>query len=140
MLASDKFRRYYGFEAPPNLRIAINKFFKQSSRKVKKSFFKECERFLTTYINTTDLKVIYPKSDMISFYLGSFIQLMLLIPAAFFIYLYVMIYAHLLCLMLFAVCFFFLLATTPFVRPYYLARIIDNELKEIRRVEFNRRN
>lgn len=47
---SNEFRRLYGFDASPNIRMAIRKFYKQS-RKVRRSFFKECQNFFTVNIN-----------------------------------------------------------------------------------------
>ncbi len=127
---SRNFRRLYGFDASPSLRTAINKFFNQS-RKIRKTFFKECQNFLDIELNSKTLKVIYPHADMMFFYFGVFTQVIASIPTIAFLVLTV--YVHWKFVFLVLVCFPLLLMPTSFVRPYYLAKKIDKELKELYR-------
>lgn len=63
LIADAEFSRRYGFNAPPNKRIAIEKLYKQSGE-IRRDFFKKCINFLTIDVNSRKLKVIYPKVDM----------------------------------------------------------------------------
>lgn len=126
---SNEFRRLYGFDASPNLRMAIRKFYKQS-RKVKRSFFKKCQDFITVNINNKDiLEVIYPKHEMAEFYVGMSMQIVVFI--LFIGSTIIMIYLHWVGIIPLLLSLWLLIAITPLVRPYYLAKIIDKELKEL---------
>ncbi len=126
---SEEFRRLCGFDASPNLRMAIRKFYKQS-RKVRRSFFKECQNFLTTNINNKDiLEVIYPKTEMAEFYFGMSMQIVVFI--LFVCSTIIMVYFHWVGIILLLFSLWLLIAFAPIARPYCLAKIIDKELKEL---------
>lgn len=126
---SQKFFRDYKFESTPDLRIAIKKFYNRS-RKVKKFFFKECQNFLTAD-REKNLKVIYPKSDTMSCYLFSGLTGLVFLFIV--IFLLFGVYIHpvflIVCLLLLPL----YVSTIKSARPYFLAKIIENELKELDR-------
>lgn len=125
---SKNFRNSYGFNAPPKLRAAVHSSFERS-RKIKRSFFKECQHFLDVDTRTGNLKVVYPKVEKVSFYFGSLVQI--IIFTMFVASMIVMVYLHWIATIPGFTCLLLLIGTSPWVRPYKLARKIDNELKEI---------
>ncbi|GFE70275.1 hypothetical protein [Chroococcus sp. FPU101] len=125
--ASRKFYNLYGFEASPNLRIAVEKFYKNKSKKVKMKFFKECQSFFDVELSTKKLKIVYPKFDKIFYYIGNILfiattllALLCLILANYFDFIFII---------LFFVFSFLSVGILPLIRPYHWAKIIDRELK-----------
>lgn len=129
---SKNFHRLYGFDAAPRLRIAINKYYNQA-RKTRRTDFKKCQNFLDVKPDSTNLKVVYHRDEMLFFYFSFFmliivfaIEVMILIFAAYNSWKFV----------------FLLLAWSPLlfsfaslIRPYCLAKKIDKELEELYRIK-----
>lgn len=135
--ANTAFIRYYGFTAPPKLRAAIEKFDRQS-RKSQRLIFKECANFLDVDLNTGELKIVYSKADKMLFSIGSWLQAIVFIQLIWCAYFYITIHTDWIFLLLALMLSVLLIAIVPLVRPYYLARRIEREIKEIhqKRAEF----
>jgi hypothetical protein len=127
---SKKFRLDYRFDASPLLRFAIRKFYNQS-RKIQKRSFKKCINFLDVDLNTKNLKVVYPKDDMFFFYIGRLLLVIIAIPTIGCSFL--MVFVHEIFALLLFLCLFYLYLLMPMVLPYWKARRIDRELKELYR-------
>ncbi|NHC37549.1 hypothetical protein [Scytonema millei] len=127
-----EFHRLYGFNAPPTKRIAIEKIYKRSGE-IRQDFFKNCLNFLTIdESDKTKLKVVYPKVDMIFFYFGICVQLVDFMIFAFFVYIYVAVYAHWIFMLVSTIPCAIIIGMMPLVQPYFIARKIDREVQRLR--------
>jgi hypothetical protein len=123
------FKRFYGFEAPPRLRIAISRFYKQS-RKIRRHSLKRGEFFLDVD-RSNALIVVYRIEDVVFFYgwliflsVASILMITSLIISVSYNWVF---------LLLFLVFLFLIFGVIlPPMLPYFAAKQIEKELKELK--------
>jgi uncharacterized Tic20 family protein len=131
------FKRLYGFEAPPRLRIAISRFYKQS-RKIRRHSLKRGESFLDVD-RSNALKVDYPISARVHFRVGLvllFVGLVLLLVTFSLttISLIHSVYYSWGYLFIFLICFVSIfMIILPLMMPYFAAKQIEKELEEFKK-------
>jgi hypothetical protein len=127
---SENFREVFGFDAPPQLRKAIYDCY-HNSKNLNPHFFKICKynNYLDINTNTGKLKIVYSKSNKITFQYMNFFEIIIFLLL--FIVFVLTVYVSWKFFFSAIVLMIFLCLTQPYTRPYRLAKRIESEIKEI---------
>lgn len=126
-ISDEKFYKTFGFYASPILRSAIDYCYKNSI-KLQPHIFKEVKSFLDVDINTNKLKIVYSKSNRFFYYFGNILAIITSFVSI--VFLCMFIYIHIIAIVPFISSFSFLIGIIHiFVRPYVLAKRIEQELQ-----------